>query len=249
MQQLENLHRAIVTADAAAANDDILPHAHLTPAEQISIYIDAYRLRLIDAVTSTFPCLQDYLGTSAMTPLTKSYVEAVPPRSYNLDFYPFGFADYIRAKIPAPAAALAELEGTIAEIFMRPDSPPLAADILTRCTPTELGDKVFHVRPALRLLHLSHDAETFWQNHKQGHKLPEIAPQPVFLCVCRHHHDVLRHRLDPGAYALLQELYDGKSFNAAIATVIDRGIITEAELAQEISLWLPQWLNAGFFRA
>ena len=249
MRLLERLHRAVVTADATAAIGDIRPHARLTPAEQIDIYSTAYRLRLAAAVESDYPCLHDYLGAEAMTAQVAAYIDAVPPRSYNLDFYPFAFADFVRDKVPAPAAALAELESAISEIFMRPDSPALTPTILIGCDQTELGGRIFHTRPASRLLQLSHDAETYWHNHKQGQKPSEITPGPVYLCVCRHRHDVLRHRLEPGAHAILRELDNGKNFNAAITAMLDRGIMTEIELARHIGAWLPQWLKAGFFRA
>ena len=249
MRQLENLHRAIVTADATAATNDILLHPRLSPAEQIGIYITAYRLRLAAAVTSDLPCLRDYLGAAPMAHLVDAYIDATPPRSYNLDFYSFGFADFVHNKIPPPAAALAKLEGTIAEIFMRPDSPALTANALRNCDQATLGTRTFRTRTASRLLHLSHDAETYWQNYKRGTPAPELAPTPVYLYVCRHHHDVMRHRLEPAAYALLQELIAGNNFDTAIAHVVGRGIMTESALAQHIGVWLHHWLESGFFQA
>lgn len=247
MPQRENLHRAIVTGNIGFAVADVRPNPIISALDQIGIYHEGYMLRLAAAVTADYPALQAYLGTDIMATLVQTYVQATPSYSYNLDFYPFRFATFVHDKIPTAAAALAMLEGAIAEVFVLPDSPALTATALADCDDATLGSMLFRLRTALRLLHLSHDAEQYWQDHKINCAGTMVA-MPTYLCICRdEHHDVKRHRLAPAEYILLQELLAGKEFNAAIAAIVDQGVTTEAELAQHIGGWLQRWLATGFF--
>lgn len=246
MPQRENLHRAIVTGDISFAVADVCPNPKISVPDQIGIYRTGYMLRLAAAITADYPALQAYLGAEPLAALTQAYVLATPSYSYNLDFYPFGFAAFVHDKIAPPAAALATLESAIAEVFVLPDSPALAATALANSDNATLGSMIFHPRTALRLLHLSHDAEQYWHDHKQN-CAGTMAAKPTYLGVCRDHHDVKRHRLAPTEYFLLQELLTGKEFNAAVA--IDQNVATEADLAQHIGGWLHRWLAAGFFAA
>lgn len=248
MPQRDTLHTAIVSGNIGFAVADVRPNPKIAAADQIAIYRDGYILRLAAAVTADYPCLQSYLGAQRMTTLVQTYVQETPSYSYNLDYYPLGFASFVHDKIAAPAAALATLESAIAEVFILPASTALAATALVGCDDTTLGSMIFRPRNALRLLHLAHDADQYWRDHKKNCDNTMTA-LPIHLCICRDQHDVQRHRLAPPEYFLLQELIAGKKFNTAIATTVDQGVSTETELAQHIGGWMQRWFAAGYFAA
>ena len=250
MRPREHLHQAIVSGNAAVALADIQPHPGLTPHKQLQIYIDGYQLRLHDAVASDYPCLKDYLGLTVIKPLIDAYIAATPSRSYNLDFYSFGFGNFVASQnVPAAAASLALFEGAIAETFMLPDSPALTPDAFTQSDVASLGQTRFSLRRALQLLELRYDAETCWRQHKLGiTPLPDPQSGQNFFCICRALHDVKCYRLEPTAFHLLQTLAEGHSLDQAIALVLNQGDCTATALSQSIGSWLGSWVTAGFFQ-
>ncbi|MDE1901277.1 MAG: putative DNA-binding domain-containing protein [Alphaproteobacteria bacterium] len=221
---------------------------HLSSQEQLNIYIDGYLLRLCKAVQADYPCLAAYLGQKKMEELVEAYAEATPSRSYNLDFYPFGFWRYLKqGNVSVEVRDLAELEGVIAEIFMLPGSMPLGACDLAVLNPNELDRKVFTLRPAGRLLTFTHDVESYMRSFKQGKTPTTILPNDTYLYVYRHNREVKRRLLDKGEYELLMRIAPGKSLNAAIEASFEAGGGAEEDFMVQVMGWVSQWISEGFF--
>ncbi len=249
MQQLERLHRAIIDGNPEPVLPDLRPHPRLSPRQQMAIYVHGYRERLTNAVLGDYPCLAHYLGEQAMKALAKSYAETVPSRSYNLDFYPFGFCCFVREHVADPAAGdLADFESAIAEVFMLPESTPLTIESFRNFDIEALGAMALPLRKEARLLSCNHHVETYWQNFKDGTAAADIPAKPCHLIIYRPQHDVLRHRLDPIEFALLQCLSDNQNLAAAIDHVIAQSGVAVGSLALSLAGWLPRWIGAGYFR-
>ncbi|MDE1900971.1 MAG: putative DNA-binding domain-containing protein [Alphaproteobacteria bacterium] len=246
---LNHLQSSILHGDPAEAASLVRPKPHLSAEKQLGVYLEGYRLRLVQAVRNDYPCLGHYLGATRMNDLVAAYVEATPSCSYNLDFYPFGFGAFVRQASQDPAAHdLAVLEQAIAEIFMAPDSNPLTAAVFAQLDPETLGSMVFYPRAANRLLRLTHDVERYLAAWKKGEPELTIAPDRIHLCVLRHNNEVQRHRLEPEEYHLLENLAAGQVFGQAIEPPQANHPQDSDLFAAKVMNWLPRWVGEGFFK-
>lgn len=242
---LERVQESILRDTPALATSFVRPKPHLSVEAQLSIYTEGYKIRLGKAVEGDYPYLAVYVGAARMDELIAGYIKATPSRSYNLDFYPFGFWRYVQKTCPErEISALVELEGSVAEIFMLPDSPALALGDLGALDEESLGRLTFKLRTASRLLALNHVAEACFQSFKRGSVEKVVSTNPTHLCIVRHNHEVHRHVLDPDEHRLLQLLDTGIDLGRAIEDM--RG--DETWLSKKIATWLPKWINEGFFR-
>lgn len=245
---LERLHTAI-TAETTTT-DWVAPHPRLSAAGQIAIYQEAYHLRLRAAVTTDYPALEHFLGAEKFSMLAADYVRATPSRSYNLDFYSIGFADFIATRLAnSPAAALAALESALTAAFQNQDAPPLTVAAVAALTPGALGSSRFQFQQSMRLLAASYDVESYFSAWKQGNAPHDIAKRPLFLLLYRQQNAVQRDRLSAPEYTMLTALNDGMDFNTALAQAQCKTGITESELAAQIGAWLSGWLQRGLIKA
>jgi len=156
MKLLADFHQAILANDSTKIISTLKAHPRLSPEQQFAIYADGYRIRLIQAIRSDYPALIDFLGEQKFDALALQYIEKNPPQSYNLDFYPHKFAEFISNNSDDIfAKELAILEGAIAEVFMLPDSNPLSPETFSNLSTEKFGDKKLQLRTASRLLEFS----------------------------------------------------------------------------------------------
>lgn len=237
---LEAVHRAILDRRAEAASGLVRRGGRLSPEARLGIYIDAYRLRLVQAIRSDYPALLALLGDTAFDALALEYIEAHPPQSYNLDVYPHGFAAHVRAQCAADVFAgdLAALEGAIAEVFMMEESPALDPQTLAALTPEAWNALVLRPRAASRLLSASYPVESYLQRWRENGVTtrPEEESQTIFLV--RHRHTVQRHVLGQGEHQVLATLMRGTPFGQAVKDAAP----------EALSGWIEKWLSGGFFR-
>jgi len=247
---LETFQHSIISGDTAIAAPLVREKTRMTKEEQIAIYSEGYRIRLRGAVKADYPCLAHYLGDAAIDVLIHAYVEVTPSRSYNLDFYPFGFWHYVQDHSADPAARdLAALEGAIAECFMTQGTAPLGADFFATVSEDELGATIFTLCQPCRLLRLAHDVETYLTAFKRDEADTSINETAIFLLIHRHDNEVRRRVLDEAEYVLLDKIHSGTAFDAAIEQTLATGLLDEESLATKISAWLPSWISEGFFAA
>lgn len=239
---LEQLHTAITTE--TTTTEWVVPHPRLSPAAQIAIYQQAYLLRLRAAVTTDYPALGHFLGAETLCQFVADYVRVTPSRSYNLDFYSIGFADFIAARLAnPPAAALAALESALTAAFHNQDAPPVTTAEVAALSPDALGISRFQFQQSMRLLSAPYDIESYFSAWKQGTAPQDIAAAPLYLLLYRQQNAMQRDRLTAPEYTLLTALQNGADFNTALATTQDKTGITESEIAGQIGAWLSGWLQ------
>lgn len=90
------LQTAIHDGISQNAETWIEPKENFPPNEQLQVYINAYRLRLADAIIEDYPKTAELLGDD-FKKLVKEYIEYVPSTFPDLANYCWGFADFISA--------------------------------------------------------------------------------------------------------------------------------------------------------
>lgn len=250
-QQLAALHTAAIGGDAAPmlALMKTARAAEISLEERLNVYQSGYTQRLIETVKADYPTLAHYLGSENFEILAAAYVQATPSNDWDLNFYSFGLADFLRTHLPDAAAHdLASLESAIAEVFWLPDSAPLTADILAQLSPEALSNQQFKLRTACRLLALNHGVNDYLTAFRSEQPLLQLAAVPEYLAIIRHHNEVQRIVLATSEYQILYRLAQGIPFGAALDTVAELPETDINQLSKNLPGYLAHWLKYGFFR-
>ncbi|GIX39384.1 MAG: hypothetical protein KatS3mg128_0433 [Silanimonas sp.] len=113
-----------VLSGAAKAEADILGTPHFTIEQRLSVYANAYRRRLVEALASVFERCGRMLGEDAFDALALAYVETHPPHDRSLSRYGLDFPDWLRARDPrlATAAGVATIDAGLRRAFDAADA-------------------------------------------------------------------------------------------------------------------------------
>ena len=93
----------------------------------LAVYLNNYRLQLMDCLAEVFPVTCAWLGEEVFKAACRRHIMACPPDSWTLDDYPATFAAHVADLFPDDAVVgeLAELEQALGDAFTAPDKVPL----------------------------------------------------------------------------------------------------------------------------
>lgn len=247
-------------SDEAAVERLLTPSLRLTAAERLSIYHNAYHVRLLECLREEFPVVRQALGDETFDAFAYGYLRTYPSRSYTLNLlgarFPTFLAETCPEDTPAEWAAflidLTTLEWTFGDVFDGPgvegqplfDAAALAAigadDWLdTRLTPV----------PCLRLLRLRAPVQEYYAAVRGGaEELAPPEPAETFLAVTRRDYVVRHHPLHAAEFALLHALMASRTVAAALAEAAPL-LADEPDAAPLLRGWFQRWAANGFFRA
>ncbi len=237
-------HTAIRTGDSAHAAQNLSPHPRLSSAEQLAIYSDGYRIRLLAVLRDACVASVAYRSDAAFDALAQRYIAAVAPRSYSIDHYPAGLAEYAQEDAGF-AHDLLKLECAIHKVYWSVSDAEISVRSFNNVGEDALAGMVLPLSPAAMVLALDYPVDAWFGEFRAGHLPPAPAPQKNHLLIVRHGKAVQRHPLSATAYALLSRLQAGDTVGAAIEAVCAQGDANA--VAQELQSWFAQWVALGIF--
>lgn len=242
-------HAAILERDKESFAPHILPNPRLSAQARMAIYIEGYRLRLLDAIKSDYPATLALLD-DRFDALASAFIEQNPPTQASLDPYPHPFAAYLRAHSDdAFAADLADLECAIAGIFLLPESEALTPAHISGITPEAFGAMRLMPRTASRLLRFDYPVDAYLTRQRSGETPERPTPATSYLYVVRHEHEVRRYPLSQAEFLVLQQLANGLPVGAALEQVAETYPQLLPDIAANVQSWFGAWTGSGFFRS
>ena len=250
LQQLfEGFHSAILDKDVAQIVSAIKPNPRIPPTQQLAIYINGYRYRLIDAIKSDYPALLHYVGEKPFEKLAINYIETTPPQHFNLDRYPHAFVKTIEQQsTDFFAIDMARLEAGIAQVFMGEESQPLPANHLSQVTIETLAEMRLSPRHASLLLRFDHPANRYLLQMREGNAPEKPAPNACYLYLVRHNNEVARHELSEPEYLIMNALCKGNTVGAAIESTAELHPEHVDTILGSLQNWFANWIASGYFR-
>ncbi|NOS97643.1 MAG: DUF2063 domain-containing protein, partial [Methylotenera sp.] len=96
-------------------------------SKRLSIYHDAYRLRIIEALATAYPKLNALLGDVLFDNIAREYISAYPSTYRNLRWYGSQMREHLLTTLPQHpiAAEMADFEWTLSLAFDAEDVPEL----------------------------------------------------------------------------------------------------------------------------
>lgn len=211
----------------------LAPHSHLSQAEALSIYNNAYHQRLVDVSSALFPILYNSLGKDLYTRLWIGYMGQFPPRNGPIHRVGGALRDYLQRHeqfrdLPA-VADIVQLESLLTALFDKADEVPFTLAMLQALPPQDWPAMRWQACQDWALVSTRFDLETYWRLMQEyiaqkgepgdapfGIGLLEPAPDPAYpnLLVFRRDHRMQFQRI-PAAFGLfLRGIQQDESFAA-----------------------------------
>lgn len=219
--------------------------------ERVQVYADAYFWRLFEVMVEQYEVTAWLMGSRHFHNFITDYVLANP--SQNPDIRKFGdrlpqfLSDHAEAQRIEGIEDVAAVELAIMGSIDAPNDDALP--------PTQLGEVPVQRWPGLRfeLTRSSHVIRCrlpfpeLWRSFSAKEDAPtDLRPAEGTLVVWREGHEVFQRACSPAEGRALQALARGQTFEQ-ICDVASGPLTTDAT-AQDVVVWLQQWLSGGLIR-
>lgn len=248
----------------------VKPNDRLTSFERLEIYNRQYWFRLLSSLTEDFPGLRAVLGARRFEAMCKAYIVDCPSRSFTLRNLGSRLESWLRKnpRWAGPQQALAldivRLEWADIEAFDGKAEPTLRPEDVSSAG---AGNLRLQLQPYIQLLSFRYpvddlllevrnaDEDTDFASNafqerrkrKRVHAVAKLKPAPIFLAVHRIDYSVYFRRLEPGEFAILRALQQGKTISRALSIAFAKSSIPLEERRSTVEQWFHTWAGLGWF--
>lgn len=171
----EQLQQFLLVGDTEISQA-ILPTKTVSTATRLSIYRDAYVLRLIESLTSNYPCLYAYLGTEAFNQVAQAYITAHPSVYRSIRWFGDVFADFIKKYYPnnPHLVELADFEWKMTLAFDAADAELVCIEDMAQVPAPAWANLRFTLHPSVQRINYGWNIISLWQALAHDEALPEL---------------------------------------------------------------------------
>lgn len=219
-------------------------------AARLHAYADGYPARIHEALEETYPAVLHLIGHQTALELTRRYLAAHPPHSFNLNRAGDELVDFLRADVLTrsfpflPDLALFELQMT--QAFHAEQMPPLDPATLAELDEEAWGSAVLCFQPAVAVISSPWPLRELHATHETP--LDEIdidlRDRPDHVLIRRDGLAVHCDSLDLVEAPALAALVRGERLGA----VMERLAASEHD-PSAISTWFARWMQLGLITA
>lgn len=233
------MQEAILQGTAIDSKPDawIRSKAEFAPADQLAVYVNAYRFRLYDVTAEDYAVLKYYLGDHDFDHLINDFVNTAHSDHFNVGRYASHLPDYLKTHaLGNPfAVELAELENAISQLTDPEETVALTPAHMEGMTPEALIESHLYPRKALQLFAFDYPVNAYFREVKDEKSPQPPAAEKSYLAVFRHEDVVWRMDLEAMEYDLLSKLFTGASIGEALTNVDESAV---GKLAEYFSRWM-----------
>lgn len=217
-----------------------------TKAARLSIYHNAYRARMHEALGEAFERTWTYIGDELFAQMAGAYLDAHPSTFRNLRWFGGDFPAFLARELAEHpfVAELAAFEWTLGLAFDAPDAETAHIDSLRALAPEDWAGLRFGLHPSVQLLPLQHNSVALWQALGEERDPPAAQTDRRTWLVWRQTLQPHFRSLAPFEADALAALGRGATFGEICAAAAD-----DADAVTRIAAWLRDWLGTGMLRA
>lgn len=235
---------SILHADNAVFKTRVIDDAKVGAEKRLSIYADAYRLRIIEALSTAYPKLHLLLGDDFFDTTARQYIDQYPSEYRNMRWVGDKMSEHLLNTLPQHpiASALAQFEWALGLAFDAEDSPVVTVQDLAAVPPETWGALSFALHPSVQLLDLQWNVISVWQA-LDGEEAPPAPEQNNEAClVWRSDLNSHYRSLDAQEFQAMQQVKTGGTFGALCESLFET---LGESAAQQAAQYLAAWLEAG----
>ncbi|MDX1949356.1 MAG: putative DNA-binding domain-containing protein [Rickettsiales bacterium] len=248
---LKNLVEAVINNDKDLITKNLKSSSNQA-SKHLDIYIYGYKERLSKAIIDDYPTTENYFvqqnKLSDFHQLVNSYIRKTPSKSYNLDFYPVKFANFIKKNYPDKIVSeIADLESEIIKVFQAEDSPALTLQDLAKFSDDAFLENKFSLRTAHSIKKYIYNVENYLSEFRKNNQ-SEVKKITSYIFIVRDNNEVKRHNLTKDEFYFLKFLQKSEDLNQAIDLLRKKFNFEEEILAKKIQDYFIKFCQNGFFK-
>jgi len=255
MQRLLQAHLLKPDDDEGRASLDhlVAETPRVSRDTRLHIYTNAYRSRLVEALSADFNALHAYLGDDAFEQLVCAYIERYPSQYFSLRQVGSNLSQFLQSTEPYAAHRelrdLAEFEWALCYAFDSADCVCASAADFSALAPGQWSELKLPLAPTLRLIELRSNAPLIWKSINAGEIPPaaEIFEYAQSWIVWRRELRLLFRSLDAIERTALAHLIGGATFGDVCAALSET--LPEQDVPARAAALLQQWLLDGLIAA
>jgi hypothetical protein len=233
----------------AAFKSQIIDDKKVGVKKRLGIYYDAYRLRIIEALSQAYPNLKNLLGDALFDKTARAYIDLYPSTYRNMRWVGDKMSAHLAKTLTKHpiAAEMATFEWALGLAFDATDAPILTLQDLAEIPPENWADLHFKFHPSVQLLALKWNVLLTWQA-LNAEETPPVAAQINEPCVVWRKELNSHYRsVDLAEYAAIQQLMAGASFGELCEKLQENTSEEQAdnESMAQAAQYLAGWLNEG----
>jgi hypothetical protein len=234
----------------AAFKAQIINDQKVGAKKRLGIYYDAYRLRIIEALTNAYPKLKALLGDDLFERSARSYIDKYPSTYRNMRWVGDLMPVHLTKTLPQHhiAAELATFEWALGLAFDADDAPILTLQDLAAIPPEDWGDIHLKAHPSVQLLAFKWNVILVWQALYLELTLPAVVKLNEPCVVWRKAMDSHYRSLEHLEKMAIEKLITGITFGELCAFLQGGKVVesfTEEAAMQKAAQYLSTWLNDG----
>lgn len=146
--------------------------------ERIKVYVEGYRLRLLEVLQDNFEGLHTLVGDEEFDRLGRAYIDAYPSTQPSVRWFSRHLAGFLRATSPYSAdswlAEMAAFEWTQGLVFDAADDPVLEMQALAAVPPDAWANLRFRFHTAVRRIGLHWNVPQAWTAMDEDKTPPKL---------------------------------------------------------------------------
>lgn len=212
--------------------------------QRISIYVDSYKFRLIEALADNYSNLKSYLGGNKFQQLAETYVELYPSRLRSIRWFGDKLPEFLQhdenyTEQPI-LAELARFEWALNTAFDAQDAHYLSPNDFISIPPQRWEQMTFSFHPSLSIYTFTHDIVEIWETILKDETIhPQHSSQAVIFW--RHELEPVYRVIPPTEAIILNAAMNGEIF----VTLCDKLKMSSIDMAASAAAsLLMNWLSS-----
>jgi hypothetical protein len=182
MNNLATLQRALqafVLREQSGAENHVIGTEERPAAARLAIYAEAYRLRLIEALASNYPRLQQAIGADEFDSLAQHYIRLHDSHRPSIRWYGAGMATLLEERAADIwTTELAKWEWAIATAFDAEDAQILPVSALAQIHPVQWPELRLSFHPSMQRLTTTSNAVALFKALTEDRDMPPGQREP-----------------------------------------------------------------------
>ena len=211
---------------------------------RLAIYANAYRYRLIDALSDNYPSVHTLLGDESFYNDGVLYLATYPSRHFSIRYFGNQLEKFLSEHYQDTAvlAEMARFEWALRNSFDATDNISLGLEALQKISPESWAELGFVLHPSVARLDLEWNVPQLWAaiENETGQIPFEQAEYPVAWLVWRKQLKTYYRSLDVDEAWALDAVMKGQHFSDICAGVCEW--VDEAYAPERVAGFISQWL-------
>jgi hypothetical protein len=245
--QLQNDFQAYLldSSRGAGFKNQIVNDKKVGVKKRLGIYYDAYRLRIIEALSSTYPVLKALLGDDLFEQAARLYIDEYPSTYRNMRWVGDQMSEHMQNRYPQYpiAAEMAAFEWGLSLAFDAQDAPILSLQDLAAIPPENWADLRFQFHPSMQLFTFKWNVLRVWQALNAEETPPKVAQINEPCVVWRKELNSHYRSLELAEFQAIQYVISGASFGDLCEKLQENA--SEEAATMQAAQYLSGWLNEG----